>query len=531
MKTLLKTTWALLFALSVAALPACGESDSGDKPEPPQPAATSISEALATAEGSLYTLTDVTVCAVMEEVVILGDNSGYMIAEIDEELGLGAGDRITISGEVSTLGFYGVKGYSKRAEASLVAKGDGTTLPEPRRLAGEEYDNYLADKGLRYEDGVGTTLSKPFMVERVALVGIYSPTMDYETGEILYVSATVGVNPPVYLNILLDEAGEVAKMFEPFIPEVDTANGHFTTHKVEITCWLLGMQVDPNGGKGSMPIMVESVEAGPVIPRIELADSQIVLPSDGTGDTPVKSTILVRDSDERPTATCDNNTIKVSVSPEGITGGGDQGVEMFTGYILYVEAPANPSDEEVLNATITVAIGDVTTSVPVVQDPHINGSVCEVNLQVLFTDMFGTETVRFSDETVVALCEEHPLQMTFDNISGQTGWYKSFTGGSFLNIYDNDSFTISSSDPSVIIRRVEINGFAEKSENPLTADSGTVTLGTTISTTITGGESYVTPMVWNGRAESVTLTAHTEEPGKAIGYGGIWWLRVSYQTK
>ncbi len=531
MKNLLKTTWAMLLAVAMV-LPACNEKPQNEPtpPAPPQPTETSVAEALATEEGRNYTLESVLVYAVLEDLVIVGDQTGYMIVEVEEENAPAVGDKIRVSGEVATSGYYGSKGYSEDANITVLSSNNDTTLAEPQQLAGEDYDKWLTAKGFSYDEISGTTLSKPFAVEHVALVGLYNPSMDYETGEILNMVINVGVNPSVDLNLLLDEAGEVAKMFEPYTPEMDPTSGRVTTKKVMVTCWMVGAQINPNGGKGVLPLLVERVEDGPVVPRVELVDTEIILPSAGTGDKPYAAAIMVRDSEEVPTATCDNPNIKVTVDPEGVAGGGDQGIEAFTGYYMSIEAPANPSEDEVLHATITVSIGDVKTSVPVSQDPHINGPVCEINLKALLYEEFGKEKVLFTDETVVNLCEEHPIQMTFDNLSGKTGWYKGLSD-CFLNIYDNDSFTISSSDPSVIIRRVEISGYAEKGDNPLTADSGTVSLGTTIITTISGGESYVTPMIWNGKAASVTLTTHTEEPGAAIGYAGIWWMRVTYQTK
>ncbi len=556
MKNLFKTAIAALLATAVAVLPACNDNNKGNESDPGNPETkTNVAAALAVDDGDEYTLENVLVYAVLEDLLVVGDATGYMIAEVKENVPA-VGDRISIKGEVAKSGFYGTKGYSSEAEITVLSSGNDTTLPEPAVLSGEDYDKWIAEKGLTYDSNTSiTTQTKPYTVEHVSVVGIYNPSMDYTTGEILGLAVNVGSNPAATPSILEDTAlTSVRELFAPYTPDVDLDAGRIVTKKVKITAWAVGAQINPNGGKATLPLLVEAVEAGPRIPRVEVVDNPIMLQSGGTGNDPYRTTIMVMDSEAVPTATCDNPTITVEVDPTGTPGGGDQGMEAYTGYYLLISAPANPSEDNILEATITVTAEGATTNIKVTQDPHIAGEVLNLNIKetlegvldplletegVPFMTVIDGETVQrgscipLNSERVISIGttpKGKNITISFQSNSGKLCWYESILGHTGLNVYDSDALVISSNDPSIKIRKVEINGYSDENGDSLTADSGSIAAGADVTVQFSESDIRIisSPTTWVGNAPAVALTTHMTET-RLLGVNGIWWLRVTYQ--
>ncbi len=562
MKNLLKSMIALLLGAAVVAMPAC-DPNSGNYTYGTKESA--VLNVLNADEGSVATLNGVLVYAAVdasdsaEGVLVVGDGTHFILVETPTisagRAQIVVGDKIDITGEVATSGFYGSKSFNTDSVITLLSSGNDVTLPAPAVLYGEGYDQWLVGKGLEYDMMNNVTKqNKPYTVEKIAIMGIYNPQMDYETKVVEKHAVTAGVAAAANPSILESDSGNEDALFEPYLPDVDLETGRIATKKVIMTGWAIGAQVYTNT-KADLPIIVEKVEAAPKTPRVELVDNPIILPSGGTGTTPYQTTIMVFDSEEIPTATCDNQTITVTVDSEGVQGGGDQGIEAYLGYYVRIEAPHNPSEDTQLEANITVSCDGATTTVKVTQDPHIVGEVENLNLNQLLASTLDAElnqngvpfmaTIDGQQEQrgeclplnkeygAITLCDTpkgNKIQISFDSQSGKMCWYKTILGATGLNVYNTDILTIAGSDASVKIRKVEINGYDEENGDSLTADSGTVTLGGEINVSFSENDMRtLTPMTWVGNAPSVSLTTHMTDNTRLLGVNGIWWMRITYQ--
>ncbi len=570
MKNLFKSVLAAMLAITMVVLPSC----TGD--ETPARPLTDLEKALAAKDGTECTINEALVYLVYDGIVVLGKSGKYMLIDTldlaapeedtdpvalspsSEELNPGlvlgesvlpaVGDCVNISGVVEKSMYFGVNAYTKDAVITVLSSGNDVSLPEPKTVSYYDYDNWVKKKGFEYNSTTAaTTMSKEWGIEYINIIGIYDPlkdvTVDDTTGvatslTVLDHGVKCGVEAPASVSIF-NSFDDEPNMFAAYNPTLDE-EGNLLTNKVKMTCWAVGAQV--NNSKGVIPVIVTAVNDAPKDPRMETDKSSVILPSGGVSDTEYKVMIFTYDTQAVPTASCNNKNITVTVNPESYEGGGDQGMERYIGYYLYITAPANPSEENTLSATITLKLEHVKLEIPLSQPPHIKGEEIaspfgsEGAKGVMWTQ-FGLNKVLFDAETKVLLgttSKGTEIYMTFDNKSGKCGWYKNFQGTSaYLNFYENDSFTISTSNPNAIVRKFEIEGFDEKPAGTLVADSGEITLSESKDIYIThkDGSSHqysVTPSVWIGRSKAPKFTVKNvdKEDSFSCGWSAIWWCNI-----